>query len=51
MPDAVPFHLGDLGSPLREPPQRRGTEGPQANHDHVFADDLHGRRLYPRRIS
>ena len=41
MPDAVPFDARDVGTLLRQPPQRRGAERPEADHDHVLADDLH----------
>jgi hypothetical protein len=47
IPDAVTFDAGNVHPELREPPQRRRAESPQADNDHVFADDLHRRRPYP----
>jgi hypothetical protein len=43
MADAISLDPGNLGPPLRQPPQCRRAEGPQADHDHVLADGLHHR--------
>jgi hypothetical protein len=44
MPDAVTLDPGNVGPSLGETPQRRRTETPEADHNHVFAQNVHQKR-------
>jgi hypothetical protein len=51
MPDAVTLDPGNVGPSLGETPQRRRAETPEADHNHVFAQNFHQRRTLAVRSS
>src|SRR5260370_4178616 len=45
VPVALALDAGHVDPALRQPPQGRRAETPQADYDHVLANDLHRRRV------